>query len=306
MISENKEMSINSINTIPNIKTNIDLSRYTTWKIGGKARYFWEPELILLPEIISFCYSNNIKIYFLGRGSNVLVDDEGLNGLVICTKKVLQNIKKDEDMVVAEAGVPMPALSKFVAKAGYSGYEFLIGIPGTIGAGVAINAGLLAKKIKEMKDLIIDVEIIDEKGEVRLLKKNQIEFDHRNSSILKNKWFVSKARFKLENEASTEEIIETTLNHLNERKNKQPLTKATAGSTFKNPIGEKSAGWYIENSGLKGFQYGGAQISLKHANWIENVKNASSNDILHIINHIITTVQKNFNVTLEPEITYFK
>jgi len=299
-------MSIDSINKIPNIKNNIDLSRYTTWKIGGEAKYFWEPDLDLLPEIISFCNNNNIKIYFLGRGSNVLIDDKGLNGLVICTKRVLQNLSKENDLVIAEAGVPMPTLSKFVAKEGFGGYEFLIGIPGTIGAGVAINAGLLAKDIKEIKDLIMDVEIINEKGEVKLLNKNQIEFDHRNSSILNNKWFVTKAWFKLENQATKDEIIQTTLNHLNDRKNKQPLTKATAGSTFKNPKGEKSAGWYIENSGLKGFQYGGAQISLKHANWIENVNNASSNDVMYIINHIIDTVNQKFDIILEPEITYFK
>lgn len=289
---------------IRGVKRNEDLAPYTTWKIGGPAKYFWEPEADLFPDVLLFCEKNNIPVWYLGRGSNVLIDSKGLNGLVICTKKALQEIQVEEEVITAQAGVPMPKLSKFAANLGWGGYEYLIGIPGTIGAGIAINAGLTAQGRKEIGDVLIDVELMNKKGERWWEKKELLELGYRSSNISARELFVLSARFKATNHASDKEIKHQTAKHLAERRRKQPLSKPTAGSTFKQPKGGKPAGWYIDRAGLKGYQIGGAKVSEKHANWIENVQSASSYDVLNICEKIKNIVYEKYNVLLEEEFEY--
>lgn len=297
---------INKVSDIPNIKYDIPLATYTTWKIGGPAKYFWEPTKELLPEVLSFCNDKNIKVWYLGRGSNVLIDSNGLDGLVICTKKALLNIKEENGIITAEAGVPMPALSKFAAKLGYGGYEYLIGIPGTIGGGISINAGLTANGRKEIGDVLIDVELINKKGNIFWEQKDELDLVYRGSNLQKRELFVLSARFKPTYISAEEEIKHKTADHLAERRRKQPLSKPTAGSTFKQPKGCKAAGWYIEKCGLKGKCIGGAKISEKHANWIETTKIATSDDVINLINHVKDVVNDRFNIFLEEEVVILK
>lgn len=289
------------------VKKNVLLASYTTWKIGGYAKYFWEPIEKCPSEVFYYCKERGISVYFLGRGSNLLINDAGLDGLVICTKRALQELKiDDEGIIVAQAGVPMPKLSNFASKLGYGGYEYLIGIPGSIGAGIAINAGLTAHGRREIGDVLIDVELMDQDGNVWKEKAEDLNLGYRSSNILERGLFVLSARFKATYEASAAEIREKTLEHLKERRRKQPLSKATAGSTFKQPEGGKPAGWYIDKAGLKGYQIGGAKVSEKHANWIENVGNATSADVINLMNYITEEIKKKFDIYLEKEVRYFE
>lgn len=292
-------------NLFSEIKFDIPLSPYTTWKIGGAAQFFWEPVVEQLPEVLSFCNEHDIEVYFLGRGSNVLIDSKGLKGLVICTKRSLQEIKVDDDgIITAQAGVPMPKLSSFASKLGYGGYEYLIGIPGSIGAGIAINAGLSAHGRREIGDVLIEVELMDQEGHVWKEKAEDLNLGYRSSNISDRDLFVLSARFKATYEANAEEIREKTAAHLKERRSKQPLSKATAGSTFKQPPGGQPAGCYIDQAGLKGYQIGGAKVSEKHANWIENTGDATSMDILSLVKKVKKEVQILFQVELQNEYRY--
>ena len=297
-----RSFKIEDIRDIPNLRHGVLLAPYSTWKIGGPARYFWEPTRELLPDVVRFCKSNGIKVWYLGRGSNVLIDSKGLDGLVICTKRMLQSITLNDGMISAESGLPMPTLSKFAAKLGYGGYEYLIGIPGTVGAGIAINAGLSANGRKEIGDVLIDVELMDEQGNIFIETKEQLEFKYRGSNIPERRLFVVSARFKSTYISTKEEIKSKTAEHLAARRNKQPLSKATAGSTFKRPEGGMPAGWYIDKAGLKGFTIGDAMVSKKHANWIINLGNASSDDIIELLKYTQEIVFNKFNVTLIPEV----
>ena len=297
-------MKITSLKHLSGLQKNVTLAGYTTWNIGGPAAYFWEPDIKQLPHLLKFCTMEQIPVWYLGRGSNVLIDSKGLNGLVICTKKALQKIEIKDNIITAESGVPMPKLSKFAAKLGWGGYEYLIGIPGTVGAGIAINAGLTAKGRKEIGDVLIEAELMDNKGNRWWEQKEELQLGYRCSNISNRCLFVLRARFKATYQTSEQEIKHKTVMHLAERRRKQPLSKATAGSTFKQPEGGKPAGWYIDRAGLKGYQIGGAKVSEKHANWIENVDNATSDDVTKIIDQVIDTVYKKFNTVLEKEIIH--
>lgn len=287
------------------MQQNIPLAPYTTWKIGGPTRWFWEPDAALLPQVLRYCHEHDIKVWYLGRGSNVLIDSKGLNGLVICTKKALQKVEIKDDILTAEAGLPMPALSKRAARMGWGGYEYLIGIPGSIGAGIAINAGLTASGRKEIGDVLIDVQLMDKQGNSWWEPKEALSLGYRSSNIPERDLFVLKARFRATEYASKEEIKHKTAEHLAERRRKQPLSKPTAGSTFKQPEGGKAAGWYIEQAGLKGYQVGGAKVSEKHANWIENTGQSSDN-ILNLIDYIQLRVFNVFDINIIPEIIVIK
>lgn len=286
------------------IQENVELAPYTTWRVGGRARWFWEPDVQDLAGVLRHCYEQSIPTYFLGRGSNTLIADEGLDGLVICFKKALRDIHHEGQVIVAEAGVPLPALSKYAASLGYGGYEFLIGVPGTVGAGVGINAGLSAKVVKEVSDIVLDVDVLTPLGKLKTLSNQDLKFAYRESAVLEAHDLVVRARFKLEHTSTPEAIRHKTAEHLAERRRKQPLSKATAGSTFKRPSGGEPAGWYIDQAGLKGYQVGGAKVSEKHANWVENTGSATAQDIRAVIKDVQDKVAETFEVRLEREVRY--
>jgi UDP-N-acetylmuramate dehydrogenase len=172
-----------------------------------------------------------------------------------------------------------------------------------VGAGIAINAGLSAHGRREIGDVLIDVELMDEQGNISTEKADELALSYRSSNIPNRNLFVLSARFKATYKASAEDIREKTVEHLKERRRKQPLSKPTAGSTFKQPYGGKSAGWYIDQAGLKGYSVGGAKISEKHANWIENFDNASCDHVKKLIEIVIAKVEKDFGIILEQEVS---
>lgn len=293
---------INSLEGIPEMQTNVALAPYTTWKVGGPASYFWEPSQEYLPDVLEYCNEEDIDIHFLGRGSNTLISDEGLDGLVICTANSLQNISLRDGIITAEAGVPMPTLSAFAAQQGHSGYEFMIGIPGSVGAGIAINAGLSAHGREEIRDILVDVTLLDETGNQKIQTADELDLGYRTSNIPERDLFVLSARFSSDSRLPTEEIQERCSSILEERKGKQPLRYPTAGSVFKQPEGGRAAGWYLDEAGLKGHQIGGASVSEKHANWILNVDNATAQDIIQLMEHMSERVEQEFGITLEREV----
>ncbi len=293
---------IDSLEDIPGLETDVPLAPYSTWKVGGPATYFWEPQREHLPEVIKYCNEANIDIYFLGRGSNTLISDSGIDGLVICTANSLQTLSIDNEILTAGAGVPMPTVSAFAAQQGLSGYEFMIGIPGTVGAGIAINAGLSAHGREEVQDILLDVTLINKRGNIITQPAVDLDLGYRTSNIPERELFVISARFESDSRRPTEEIQKRCSEILEERKGKQPLQYPTAGSVFKQPKDGRAAGWYLDEAGLKGYQIGGAVVSEKHANWILNVDNATADDIMQLMEHMAETVKLEFGISLEREV----
>lgn len=285
-------------------RQNVSLAAFTTLKIGGDAKYFWEPDAVQLPEVLKYCSQNKTPVYYLGRGSNVLIDDAGLPGLLICTRKALLNITHRKNLIIAEGGAPMPYLAKYAARLGISGYEFLVGIPGTVGAGVATNAGLSAGFQREIKDVLHSVDVVTQEGNLKSFTAEELSLRYRGSCILDNNYFVIRAYFIITQKANPADIRQQMALHLSDRHRKQPVSKFTAGSTFKKPSVGRPAGWYIDQAGLKGHRIGGAVISKKHANWIENDGTATARDVKQLVSYVQEVVFEKFSIWLEREIIY--
>lgn len=290
------------INTPKKILKDVSLAPYTTWKIGGTARWLSEPTVEEAPTLVAWAYKNTIPVYYLGRGSNVLISDDGLPGLVIVTRNSMTELRREKNQIIAGSGVFLPHLSKFAAREGFSGFEFLIGIPGTVGGAVAMNAGLTVFRPREMVSIVDDFDVLNLDGSIETLTMRDINANYRKTDLLDMDSLILQVRFRLEDKDDPAIIHRNTFEHLAERKRKQPLDKPTAGSTFKSPPGGKGAGWYIEQAGLKGFQIGNARISPVHANWIENLGEASAANVRQLIAHTQDTVKTAMGIFLEPEV----
>lgn len=286
------------------IQENKPLAPYTTWKIGGAARWLAEPTIEEVPELVNWANEKGIPIYFLGRGSNVLIDDSGLPGLVILTRNSMTHLYREDNQIVAGSGVFLPKLSKLAAREGFSGFEFLIGIPGTVGGALVLNAGLTVFRPREMVAVVKNFDVLNPDGSIETLTMQDVNVGYRQTDLLDGRRFILQARFRLEEEGNSAEILRQTFEHLAERKRKQPLDMPTAGSTFRSPPGSKGAGWYIERAGLKGLQIGAARVSPVHANWIENLGGATSADVRQLMEHIQSKVKASMGINLEPEIRF--
>ncbi|MEO0536512.1 MAG: UDP-N-acetylmuramate dehydrogenase [Cyanobacteria bacterium P01_A01_bin.123] len=297
-------MSLKLTSAISNLRENSLLNSFTTWKIGGPARWLTEPTTRELPDLIAQASQQEIPVYFIGRGSNILVDDAGLPGLVILTRNSMTELRRKGNQIIAGSGVFLPHLSKFAAREGFSGFEFLIGIPGTVGGAVTMNAGLTVFRPREMVSIVENFDIVNPDGSIETLTMDDVRAGYRKTNLLDGRRFVLQVRFRLEHKGEPEKIRRDTLSHLSERKRKQPLDKPTAGSTFKSPLGSKGAGWYIEQAGLKGFKIGGARVSPVHANWIENLGEATAADVRKLIVHIQSIVEVRCEIKLEPEVIF--
>lgn len=295
---------IDSLSDIPSVQMHVDLAQFTTWNIGGSAEYYWEAKRNLLPDIFRYCNDKNIPTHIIGRGSNILIDDKGLSGLVISTS-CLTDLEIHDDSLIAGAGVPMPVIAQHMANHGYSGYKFLIGIPGSIGGGIAMNAGLAAQGRQEIKDILKKATVIYPDGSLGVESADDLSMKFRSTNIHDRNIFVLSGEFDLKKEKDVEKIKEKSHEILESRKQKQPLQYPTAGSVFKNPINGKSAGWYLDKAGLKGRTIGDAKVSEEHANWIINTGNASSTDVFKLMTIMRDEVENVFNVLLEPEVIIF-
>ncbi|KXB67849.1 UDP-N-acetylmuramate dehydrogenase [Parvimonas sp. KA00067] len=279
------------------------LKNHTTFGIGGSCIALIEPrEVEDIIEAIKICRENNIKFFVIGNGSNLLVSDEGYNGVIIKLKKEFSTIKVEGEYVIAKSGAKLSEVFDVILENSLAGFEFASGIPGTIGGAIYMNAGAYGG---EMKDIVETVEVLDmDTFEVKELKNEELEFSYRNS-IIQNKNYIVLA-IKLKLQKGNKEEIKTIYEDLREKRNsKQPLNFGSAGSTFKRPEGH-FASKLIEDSGLKGYHINDAWVSEKHSGFVVNKGNASCKEILELIDHVKNIVFEKFGVKLEMEVKILK
>lgn len=277
-----------------------DMSRHTTFRIGGKADYFLKPHSIEeIKKVTALCGDNGIAVFILGNGSNILVGDLGIRGAVIQLEKDFDAISFDEEKsaVTAYSGVLLSRLASFALKNELTGLECLSGIPGTLGGAVYMNAGAYGD---EIANHIVRVKYLDENLEVTNAEGSECGFGYRKSIFTDSKKIILSAELRLE-KASYEEIKAKTDEYTKKRFEKQPVDKFSAGSTFKRPEGY-FAGTLIEQAGLKGRRVGAAEVSEKHAGFIINTGGARASEVLSLVGLVQREVFDKFGVRLEPEI----
>ena len=283
------------------VQNNINLLNYTTIKIGGYTEFFAEPEsLSELLEYLKWVKFNNLKYRIIGAGSNILIKNTFHKGLTICTRKLKKiKINRLSGIVEAECGVMLPVMANLLAQNGCEGGEWLIGIPGTIGGAVFMNAG--SDKLWISKYLL-SVQVLDTKNlSIYKLDKENLIFNYRFSSFQTNKFAILKANFMFRPNKNIKKITDKTKQNLKNKTNTQPYHLPSFGSVFKNPI-NNYAGALIEEVGLKGFSIGGAQVSYLHSNFIVNNGEASSEDIYQLITLIQQKVLQKKGIFLHPEV----
>lgn len=274
------------------------MKNHTSFKIGGPA------DLMIIPKNeeelvngVKLCRENNIDFYIMGNGSNLLVKDGGIRGVVIKINEGFNDISFDNTKIYCQSGALLTAVSRRAFNNSLTGMEFANGIPGTIGGGTTMNAGAYGG---EMKDIIKKVRVLDKNNNIVEYTNEDMNFRYRGSRVVDEDLIVLGVEIDLENGDSAE-IKETMRDLTHRRTSKQPLELPSGGSTFKRPEGY-FAGKLIEDSGLKGLIHGGAQVSEKHCGFVVNIDNASCKDVLGLISIIKGTVKDNFDVDLEPEI----
>ena len=275
------------------------MKKYTSFRCGGNASVLVIPNSVdCLKRIIDFCNSKNVKPLVIGNGSNLLFTDNGINGVVI---KIGSDISKiellDETTIHCEAGASLKSLCMFALENSLSGLEFAYGIPGTLGGAVYMNAGAYGG---EMKDVLVSTTHIDSNGEFGELTQENLKLIYRGSAYTDNDYTIVSAVLKLK-KADKKDIKEAMDDKLKKRKDKQPLEYGSAGSTFKRPTGY-FAGVLIEQSGLKGYTVGGAQVSEKHAGFVINKNNATATDVINLIRDVQKIVFEKHGVMLETEV----
>ncbi len=275
-----------------------DMSKYTTFRIGGTADLLVKPNTIEdICNVIDICKQAGCPYYILGNGSNLLVSDEGYRGVIIQLFSNFAHVKVDGNRITAKSGAILSVVSKAAANNNLTGFEFAFGIPGTVGGAVVMNAGAYGG---EIKDVIVSCEVLDEDGNLHILKNEDLELGYRTSIIQKKNYIVLEATFEFKPGVKAD--IEATMSDLMQRrKDKQPLDKPSAGSTFKRPEGY-FAGKLIMDAGLRGYTVGGAMVSEKHCGFVVNAGDATCKDVLQLISDVKRIVKEKFGVELEPEV----
>ncbi len=280
------------------INYNAEMKHHTTFKIGGPADVLILPNSISdIRETVIFCRENNLPFVLLGQGSNVLVRDKGIRGVVIKLGNGLNRLSVVGQEIYAEAGINLSALAVEAAEHGLKGLEFAEGIPGTLGGAVVMNAGAYDG---EMKNLVYEVLAIDATGNFKTFSREQIKFEYRKSIFQASEYIVLSVRLHLK-PGLRDDIIKTMRDYARRRSDKQPLEHPSAGSTFRRPKGFY-VGPIIEGLGLKGFAIGGAEVSTKHAGFIVNKGNATAEDVISLIAYIQEKARAKHQVDLLPEI----
>jgi len=278
------------------------LSKHTTLCVGGPARVFVQPsDKESLVKIIGLVRELDLEYKILGKGSNLLVSDDVFEGVVIQTDKGLNYTDIDGSLVRVGAGVSDVRLAYEVAKQGLSGIEFLSGIPGTIGGAVFMNAGAY---LREISDVLVSVQIMNEKNELVWLNKDDLELSYRKSIFQqRSDWVILEAVLQLEH-GDKSEIMDTIKSRKEKRMMSQPLELPSAGSTFRNPEGY--AAWeLVANAGLRGYAVGGAKVSEKHTNFVVNAGGATAQDIADVIAHVQKTVCAKDGLRMHQEVEFF-
>lgn len=273
------------------------MKKHTTFRVGGPADVLVQPDETALAAILALCRQYHVSYSFIGNGSNLLVGDKGIRGVVIEMTDPMGNIEVDGTKITTQAGAMLSKIANTAASNGLGGMEFAAGIPGSVGGAVVMNAGAYGG---EMKDIIEKVYVLDENGAQLELDRDALDLGYRHSCIPEKKYIVTKVVLELvpRNEAE----IRSEMKELNEKRaEKQPLQYPSAGSTFKRPEGY-FAGKLIMDAGLRGYQVGGAQVSEKHCGFVINKGDATAADICQLMRDVSDKVQAQFGVVLEPEV----
>ena len=275
-------------------KEDISLRNYNTYRVNTICKFLVLPKTIEeLKEVVKFLRENNIKYYMLGNGSNIILSMDYYDGVMIKLDN-LNKIEYHDNIVTAEAGCSLIKLSLDTIDKGLSGMEFSTGIPGNVGASVAMNAGAYNSDISA---ILKEATILTPENEVKIMKKEELEFSYRTSFLKRNKkYIVLSATFELEN-GNREEMKKLVEERMRKRTESQPLDMPNAGSVFRNPEGNY-AGALIEKANLKGYNINGAEVSMKHANFIVNKNNATGKDIITLIEKIQKEIKEKENIEL--------
>lgn len=293
---------IEELNKYGEVKINEDMHNYNTFRIGGICKCLFLPDSITsLQNALTYLNDNNIKYFVIGNGSNIILNSD-LKDLVIIKLSKLKAIEahKEYNMLYAEAGAMLPLVANTSVEHSLRGLEFAIGIPGTIGGSIYSNAGAYNSCIL---DYVKSLTIINEQGKIETLEHEDIEYGYRTSMFKEhNKSIIVSAKFYLK-DGNKEESLAIIKDRKERRLNDQPLEYPSAGSVFRNPVGDY-AGRLIEECGLKGYKIGGAEVSKKHANFIINSNNATSEDVYKLINYVHDVVLEKTSVDLKEEQEY--
>ena len=279
------------------IMENEPMSKHTTFRIGGNADMFVSPKLNQIPDIMALAKEYDVPVTIIGNGSNLLVGDKGIRGLVLSFGKEAAEIVIQENRMVVGAGTLLSKAAAEAAKNSLAGLEFAAGIPGTLGGAIVMNAGAYGG---EMKDVVASAKVLTPEGTVVELSNDELELSYRHSCIPEKDYIVLEVVLELV-PGSEEQIREVMADFKNRRIKKQPLEYPSAGSTFKRPEGY-FAGKLIQDADLRGYTVGGAQVSEKHCGFVVNKGNATAADVCNLINDVKRIVYEKFQVEMEPEV----
>jgi UDP-N-acetylmuramate dehydrogenase len=277
------------------IKSLVSLAAYTTYRVGGPAEWYVAPRnMNALQASVKYAVEEGLPVTILGAGSNLLISDRGIAGLVIATRHLRHsNFDLQTGLVTVAAGESIPALAWEAAKLGWSGFEWAVGIPGTVGGAVVMNAGAHGDCIA---DIFVSAEVLLPNGTLKTFTREELGYTYRTSKLQGSNLVVTQANFKLQPGIDPAKVTAATQQHKKQRLTTQPYDKPSCGSVFRNPT-PYAAGRLIEEAGLKGFQIGGA-----HANFIINSGGARAGDIFNLIRHVQQQVQHRWSISLEPEV----
>ncbi|MDO4804465.1 MAG: UDP-N-acetylmuramate dehydrogenase [Lachnospiraceae bacterium] len=282
------------------VLTNEDMSRHTTFRIGGPADCFVTPKNEEeLRDILKVCSQEGIPYFILGNGSNLLVSDKGYRGVIIQLFRNMAGINVKGETVTAMTGALLTQIAARAASESLTGFEFASGIPGTLGGACVMNAGAYGG---EMKDVLVSVRAMDANGAVRTFAKEELDLGYRHSALMDGGYIVLSAELKLR-KGDPAEILAVMEDLKCRRTSKQPLDLPSAGSTFKRPEGY-FAGKLIQDAGLRGYAVGGAKVSEKHCGFVVNTGGATAEDVSGLIRYIQGKVRDQFGVDMYPEVRF--
>ncbi len=280
------------------VRTDEPMKSHTTFRVGGPADFFVTPETSEeVRAVIDMCRSEEIDCHIIGNGSNLLVSDRGVRGVVVQIAKAMNKIESNGEQIRAQAGALLSEVAAHALKDGLAGFEFAAGIPGTLGGACVMNAGAYGG---EMKDVLYEVTVLTPQGEFLVLKEDELELGYRTSVVARKGYIVLEAVIRLKK--GDEEEIRRQMEDLRDRRiSKQPLEYPSAGSTFKRPEGY-FAGKLIQDAGLRGYTFGGAQVSEKHCGFVVNRGDATAAEVAELMRRVVDKVEEQFKVRLEPEV----
>jgi UDP-N-acetylmuramate dehydrogenase len=285
-----------------NIIPAVSLKKLTTWKVGGLAEWYLEPKTIAEAQTgMSWAKKCDLPITIIGAGSNLLISDKGLPGLVICTRH-LHHIENQFDsetgVLTVDAGKMVGNIAWLAARRGWSGLEWAAGIPGTVGGAVVMNAGAHTHSTEE---ILISTEVLNADGSIAVLTNQDLNYSYRTSNLQGDSRLVISATFQLKEAGNPEDIKARTFRDLEKRHSKQPYDRPSCGSVFRNPEPLYAAA-LIEGLGLKGYRIGDAEVSTLHSNFIINRQEATASEIHELIFYVQSQVKQHHGIELEPEV----